>query len=396
MTALFTLLLGLILGWFAKYLLDQFLVHKDPDHEPPPEDIHASVKHWLRQNNQLKTQLKQQTAINETCTRQLQQQNLELDNFADTLHQRETAISAYKKTLAVKLQEMEKLQARQMRYDDTTSKLRQQLKQREQSLLQQQTDYHTAVTRFEAERKEQQKALDILKAQQHLTQPINVPAESPSNENKQVIHDDLTRIKGIGPKLAEVFHTHDMTRFAELANAEPNTIRTWLNNAGSRFKLTTDNDIANWQTQAKLAVEQRWDAFDHFGKQTPRSTTEKAERSNLTKIWGIGKKLETSLNEHGIHTYQQLISASSETLTAMIEASHSYYPDSDNDAIFSAWQQQAELADKQQWGQLRGYQQHYRDLRSQQKKSPTEQRRGISLKQEQKQEPASTSETERP
>lgn len=403
MMTLFTLLLGLILGWLTKYLLDHFLAYKEQEHEPPPDDIHASVKHWLRQNNQLKTQLKQQKAINENCTKQLQQQNLELDNFADELHQRDTTIGAYKKTLAIKLQEMEKLQARQMRHDDITSRLHQQLKQREQALLQQQTTYHTTVNQFDAERKEQQKNLDMLKAQAQLTQTVSTQHSVQNSAHNSTQHtqpvqktvpDDIKRIKGIGPKLAEVFHEHGVNNFKDLADTSPDSIREWLDAAGSRFKLTTDNAIDDWLIQAKLAVEQRWNAFDAFGKRPANTTKASAERSNLTKIWGIGKKLETLLNEQSIHTYQQLMSASAETLTDIIEASHSYYPDSDNEAIFSAWQHQAELADNQQWGQLRGYQQHYRDLRSQHSKSSPDQRRGINLKSEHK--PKQTPENSEP
>lgn len=381
MMSLFILLLGLVVGWLAKLLLDQFLEQRNQGDEPPPEDIHASVKHWLRQNNQLKAKLKQQTAINENSSRQLQQQDQQLQTFTSELHRCNTTIQAYKKTLAVKLQDMEKLQARQVRYDDTTSKLRQQLKQREQALLQQQTDYHTALTTFEQDKHEQQKAFDAYKAHAQLNKLPHKASQALSAQNKTT--DDLTRIKGIGPKLSQLFRQHNITRFSELALLSPDTVREWLTAAGARFKLTTDADIQQWLEQANLAAEQRWQAFDRFGKQATSQQHNDHPRSNLSKIWGIGKKLETQLNDAGIHTYQQLITATPEHLTDIIEACHSYYPDSDTMMIFSAWQHQAELADNQQWGQLRGYQQHYRELRTHKDKPMPDKRRGISLKQPQ-------------
>jgi predicted flap endonuclease-1-like 5' DNA nuclease len=75
-----------------------------------------------------------------------------------------------------------------------------------------------------------------------------VPAPAPK--------DDLTKIEGIGPKIAEIFAAQGIATFAALSKAKPAALKTILDEAGSRFKM---HDPTTWPAQAKLAAAGSWD-----------------------------------------------------------------------------------------------------------------------------------------
>lgn len=68
--------------------------------------------------------------------------------------------------------------------------------------------------------------------------------------------DDLEKIEGIGPKIADVLIAAGITTFAELAAASPESIREHLDNAGSKFAA---HNPATWGQQAQLAADGKWD-----------------------------------------------------------------------------------------------------------------------------------------
>ena len=70
--------------------------------------------------------------------------------------------------------------------------------------------------------------------------------------------DDLTKIEGIGKKIAELLVTQHICTFADLANSTTKTLQNILNDAGSRFK---SYDPSTWTEQAKLASDGKWDAL---------------------------------------------------------------------------------------------------------------------------------------
>lgn len=69
-----------------------------------------------------------------------------------------------------------------------------------------------------------------------------------------VAADDLTRIEGIGPKVAQVLASIGITTFAALASADYTKIKRALVNARWPYM-----DPTGWMEQAKLAAEDRWE-----------------------------------------------------------------------------------------------------------------------------------------
>ena len=70
--------------------------------------------------------------------------------------------------------------------------------------------------------------------------------------------DDLRKIEGIGPKIAQILGDAGVRTFAELAETDADKIREILLEAGSRYKMF---DPTTWPEQAPLAAAGDWDGL---------------------------------------------------------------------------------------------------------------------------------------
>jgi large subunit ribosomal protein L21 len=68
--------------------------------------------------------------------------------------------------------------------------------------------------------------------------------------------DDLKKIEGIGPKIAEIFNNAGITTFAKLAESDIDALKEILTAAGSRY---ASKNPSSWPKQAKMAAEGKWD-----------------------------------------------------------------------------------------------------------------------------------------
>lgn len=71
--------------------------------------------------------------------------------------------------------------------------------------------------------------------------------------------DDLTKIEGIGPKIAGLLTEGGIATFAQLAKADIERIREILVAAGSRYRMA---DPTTWPEQAQLAADGKWDELE--------------------------------------------------------------------------------------------------------------------------------------
>jgi len=67
--------------------------------------------------------------------------------------------------------------------------------------------------------------------------------------------DDLRKIEGIGPKIAELLAKIGIKTFADLSTTKKSTLKNMLRDAGSRYKM---HDPSTWPKQAKLADKGKW------------------------------------------------------------------------------------------------------------------------------------------
>ena len=67
--------------------------------------------------------------------------------------------------------------------------------------------------------------------------------------------DDLKKIEGIGPKIAQLLNDAGIMTFAELANTSADRVKEILEAAGSRYKM---HDPTTWGQQSQMAADGKW------------------------------------------------------------------------------------------------------------------------------------------
>lgn len=83
------------------------------------------------------------------------------------------------------------------------------------------------------------------------------PVKTESNGKPKVaVKDDLKKIEGIGPKIAELLNNAGIQTFKKLSKTDVKDIKEILLNAGSRFQM---HDPGSWPKQAGLAAAGKWD-----------------------------------------------------------------------------------------------------------------------------------------
>lgn len=75
---------------------------------------------------------------------------------------------------------------------------------------------------------------------------------------KKIKENDLTVVEGIGPKIQELFHNHDIKTWKALSECSVEKCQMVLDSGGDRFKMHTPR---TWPDQAKMAYEGQWDAL---------------------------------------------------------------------------------------------------------------------------------------
>jgi len=82
------------------------------------------------------------------------------------------------------------------------------------------------------------------------------PAAPAKPAAKSSSPDKLTKIEGIGPKIAEHLGAAGIITFADLADAKESTLKEILENAGPRYRM---HDPGTWAMQAALARDGKED-----------------------------------------------------------------------------------------------------------------------------------------
>jgi len=80
-------------------------------------------------------------------------------------------------------------------------------------------------------------------------------AKDSKGEKKPVKKQDLAKIEGIGPKIAEVLASSGILTYADLAGASMDKLKDALSKGGSSF---ASHDPGTWADQAKLADQGKW------------------------------------------------------------------------------------------------------------------------------------------
>lgn len=82
------------------------------------------------------------------------------------------------------------------------------------------------------------------------------PAAKKTATARKSAKDDLKKIEGIGPKIAEHLNKGGIHTFSDLGSASQAKLKGILTDAGPRYKM---HNPGSWPKQAKLAAKGKWD-----------------------------------------------------------------------------------------------------------------------------------------
>jgi predicted flap endonuclease-1-like 5' DNA nuclease len=76
-------------------------------------------------------------------------------------------------------------------------------------------------------------------------------------QNALDLEDDLTRIEGIGPKVATLLNAQGIHSYAHLSKTQSSQLHTFLESAGPTYHIAIAS-AETWPEQARLAAQGRW------------------------------------------------------------------------------------------------------------------------------------------
>ncbi len=122
-------------------------------------------------------------------------------------------------------------------------------------------------TEAKEEVKAEEKATVETKVEETATAIVESKVEEVKVEEKKVIEetkeqkstsseDDLTKIEGIGPKIASLLIGAGIVSFADLASTDVDRLKSILADAGSRYSM---HNPTTWPKQSEMAADGKWD-----------------------------------------------------------------------------------------------------------------------------------------
>ncbi|GIV31417.1 MAG: hypothetical protein KatS3mg029_0768 [Saprospiraceae bacterium] len=110
-----------------------------------------------------------------------------------------------------------------------------------------------------AKRKTSRKTTAKNSAEAEKETPVAKASKPAPAKTTKAAKDDLTKIEGVGPKIASLLKEAGITTYEELAKAKVETLKGILEKAGSRYKM---HDPTTWPKQAALAAKGEWDKLE--------------------------------------------------------------------------------------------------------------------------------------
>jgi predicted flap endonuclease-1-like 5' DNA nuclease len=166
--------------------------------------------------------------------------------------------------------------------------------------------------------------------------------------------DDLTKIEGVGPKINDLLHAGGISTFEELANTTPGHIQSILHAEGAQYKIH-DPSTLTWPRQARMAADGKWAELKKWQDESLTVGREDGlaaipeKKDDLTKIEGIGPKINELLNNAGIYTFVKLSSTKYEKLKNILEDAGERFRMHDP----TTWPKQADIAAQGKWEELK-------------------------------------------
>ena len=169
--------------------------------------------------------------------------------------------------------------------------------------------------------------------------------------------DDLTRIEGIGPKIAETLRQNGITTFAYLASLSPDRIREILTTADPGLSV---HNPTTWPDQANLAAAGQWEKLATWQEELQGGIDVSGAGEagldgaldDLTIVEGIGPKICSTLQAAGVTTFVKLAALSPEQVREILSTADPglsvHNP--------TTWPDQAKMAAEGRWDELKAWQ----------------------------------------
>ena len=155
----------------------------------------------------------------------------------------------------------------------------------------------------------------------------------------------LGKVWGIGSKVTGLLTAAGVSNYAELATSATSDIDDALNAAKGYYPNMSKSEIhQSWVEQASMAANGQWGLLKGYKARFRRGRN----RDDLKRIWGIGPKIEKTLNDHGIDTFVELAEASLEQIDTILGQSGSRF-NMATDKLHVNWRRQARLAAIGDW-----------------------------------------------
>ena len=162
--------------------------------------------------------------------------------------------------------------------------------------------------------------------------------------------EDLTKIEGIGPKVAELLNASGITTFKQLSEASPESIKQILDGAGG---VMATMDPTTWPQQSQMAVDGKWDELQKWQDELDGGrVVEAAEPDDLTKVEGIGPAVAELLGGSDIKTFAKLAETTPDAIKEILAAAGGVMTTMDP----TTWPDQAKLAAAGDWEKLQAWQ----------------------------------------
>lgn len=167
--------------------------------------------------------------------------------------------------------------------------------------------------------------------------------------------DDLTNIRGLGPKSAAVLAAAGVDSYAQLAATSEPELRRILTEAHA----TVPGNVNTWSMQASFAAKGDWRGLAKYDQMQSQQSKPKAPAEapstpaatdDLTQLSGIGPRMASILADGGVTRYEQLQHTSAEDLRRIVSAAGVLPPSS-----LDTWPTQASYAANGDWSGLAEY-----------------------------------------
>lgn len=183
-------------------------------------------------------------------------------------------------------------------------------------------------------------------------------------EDMHIAIDDLRRIEGIGPKIAELLMEAGIFTFSHLAETDSEKLREVLQGGGSRYNRANPT---TWAEQAALARDGKWAELETLqdelkgGRRAGTADTEGEEETDeyddLTIIKGIDRSMERYLRQNpyerlaGVPTFKVLAKIYPGDIAEVLNEETVIA----NGDLIDSWPKQAKLAAAGKWDELEKY-----------------------------------------